>query len=148
MLQRVRLARVLVSVVTLAAAPALLAACAEDKPVRQKSASCTVSEKSPIKEYLRVDGSVVFRGKQELATINELGEIEGYGKTIRTIGKFSDDRLTYLAAKPATSERIHDRVLRITLGGRQRTFFYNGSCKRAQAALGVAAWLFKEDEGL
>ena len=132
----------------LAAGAGMLAGCAEDKPVRQKSAVCTVTEKSPIKEYLRVDGNVVFRGKQELATINELGEIEGYGKTIRTIGRFANDRLTYLATEPATSERIHDRVLRIQLRGRPRTFFYNGSCKRSQAALGVAAWLFKEDEGL
>lgn len=115
--------------------------------MRQKAAVCTVTEKSPIKEYLRVNGNVVFHGKQELATLNELGEIEGYGKTSRTIGRFSNDRLTYLAADSTTSERIHDRVVRIKVGGRQRTFYYRG-CKRAQAALGVAAWLFKEDEGL
>jgi hypothetical protein len=129
------------------AAGIALAGCAEDKPVRQKAAICTVTEKSPIKEYLRVDGNVVMHGKQELATLNELGEIEGYGKTIRTIGRFSNDKLTYLAAESATSDRIHDRVVRIKVGGRQRTFFYSG-CKRTQAALGVAAWLFKEDEGL
>ncbi|MBN2358836.1 MAG: hypothetical protein JXR83_05240 [Deltaproteobacteria bacterium] len=132
-----------------------LAGCAGDEPVRQKRAPavtprpCLVSEKSPIKEYLRVDGNVVYRGQQELlATINELGEIEGYGKTIRTIGRFEDSRLTYLATPPATSERIHDRVVRLQLGGRSRTFFYSRACRRTQAALGVAALLFKEDEGL